>query len=420
MQCRFLTGDTGAMKRTLSDLAVLGGAPAFETPLHVGRPSVGNRRRFLKLINELLERRWLTNNGPYVQELERRVEQLLGIEHCVMMSSGTVALEIAIRAAGLSGEVIVPSFTFIATPHALRWSGVIPVFCDVDRETHNLDPGRAEEAITERTTGLLAVHLWGRPCEIEALEAIAKRHQLKLLFDAGHAFGCAYQGRMIGNFGDAEVFSFHATKVFHTFEGGAIVTHDAQLAHRARLMRNFGFAGYDTVVALGINGKLSEPAAAMGLINLEGLKSSIAMRARSYRWYREGLQGLHGVTLLPYDETEPCTYPYVVLEIEEAQAGITRDELLHVLRGEQILARRYFYPGCHRMEPYCTEDPRAGERLPVTESLAARVLQLPTGTGVSHDAIQIIGRIIRMAVERGPELHRRLQRLPVSTRRFRC
>ena len=181
------------------------------------------------------------------------------------MCNATVALEIAIRAMGMSGEVIVPSFTFVATAHALQWQEITPVFCDIDPRTHNLDPNRIEEMITPRTTGIIGVHVWGRPCAVDALAEIAQRRHLKLLFDAAHAFGCSYQGQMIGNFGDAEVFSFHATKFFNTFEGGAVVTNDDELAAKMRLMKNFGFHGYDNVIYVGTNGKMSEVSAAMGL-----------------------------------------------------------------------------------------------------------------------------------------------------------
>ena len=200
------------MKKKLDGLAIFGGVPAFREKLHVGRPNIGDRGRLLERINDLLDRRWLTNDGPFVQELERRISEVLAVKHCIAMSNGTVAMEIAIRALGLTGEVIVPSFTFVATAHALQWQEITPVFCDVEPQTFNIDPNLVKELITPRTTGITGVHLWGRPCDAEALTAVACSHNLKLLFDAAHAFGCSYKGRMIGNFGDAEVFSFHATK----------------------------------------------------------------------------------------------------------------------------------------------------------------------------------------------------------------
>ena len=391
-------------KQCISDLALFGGEVAFTNPLHVGRPNIGDRRALLSRINDLLDRRWLTNNGPLVQEFEQRIADLLGIKHCVAMCNATVALEIAIRALGLRGEVIVPSFTFIATAHALQWQQITPVFCDVDPRTHNLDPARVEAIITPRTTGIIGVHVWGRPCAIEALSEIAQRRGLKLMFDAAHAFGNSHRGRMIGNFGEAEVFSFHATKFFNTFEGGAVVTNDDDLAATMRLVKNFGFAGYDTVIYVGTNGKMSEISAAMGLTGLESLGEFIACNRQNYAAYRTGLQGIPGLHLIVYDETEARNYQYIVVEVDQSTAGISRDDLVRVLHAENVLARRYFYPGCHEMEPYRSHFPHAGSLLPETNRLTQRVMSLPTGTAVGPEEIETVCAIIRLAVENSGEL----------------
>lgn len=400
----------------MKDLAVMGGTPAFEQILHVGRPNIGDASRLLERIGATLDRGWLTNNGPNVQQFERELSKLLGVEHCVATCNATVALEITIKAAGLTGEVIVPSWTFVATAHALQWQEITPVFCDVDPVTHNLDPRRVEEMLTPRTTGIVGVHLWGRPCDVDALERIARRHDIKLLFDAAHAFGCSHEGRMIGGFGDAEVFSFHATKFFNTFEGGAITTNDAELAARLRLMKNFGFEGYDNVSHVGTNGKMNEISAAMGLTSLESLDEFIDVNRRNYGRYREELRGIPGVDLLPYDETEACNYQYVVLEIDAPVAGLSRDELVRVLWEENVHARRYFYPGCHRMEPYSSRYPRVGSMLPVTETLAETAMSLPTGTAVGGDQISTICSIIRTAISRSSTIRRRLSEMtPLTT-----
>lgn len=386
------------MKTVLADLAILGGAPAFAEPLHVGRPNVGDRGRFLARVGEMLDRRWLTNDGPLLKEFEERVAGLLDVRHCAAICNGTIALELTIRALGLAGEVIVPSFTFVATAHALEWHGIRPVFADIDPRTHTLDPSAVERAITPRTSAILGVHLWGRPCAVDALTAIAKAHRLRLVFDAAHAFACSHRGRMLGGFGDAEILSFHATKFFNTLEGGAVVTNDDDLAGRLRLMRNFGFAGYDTVVMSGTNGKMNEACAAMGLTNLEHLDEFIAHNARNHAYYRGALDGLPGITVVPYDERERCNYQYVVLEIDAGRAELSRDDLLEVLWAERVLARRYFFPGVHRMEPYRTRDPDAAARLPQTERLASRVLSLPTGTAIGRAEIETIAAIMRLAV----------------------
>jgi dTDP-4-amino-4,6-dideoxygalactose transaminase len=399
------------VKRTFEDLAVFGGPCAFPQRLHVGRPNVGDRERLRQRFDDILDRRWLSNDGRYVAEFERRVAELTGVRHCIAMASGTTALEIAIRACDLSGEVIVPSFTFIATAHALEWQGITPVFCDIDETTFNIDPDRIETLVGPRTTGILAVHLWGRPAPVAALTEIARRRGLRLLFDAAHALGCSLRGRMVGGFGDAEVFSFHATKFVNSFEGGALVTNDDALAARVRQMKNFGFVDYDDVRSAGTNGKMSEIQAAMGLTSLESLDAFVEVNRRNYHAYRRQLRNLPGIRLLPYDKTDRCNYQYVVLEVDATAAGLTRDELVRVLLTEGVLARRYFYPGCHRMEPYRSREPEASLRLPVTGRVAARVLVLPTGSAVDEETIAGVAGLLRFALDHAPAVRSRVGRL---------
>lgn len=384
------------------DLAIFGKSPAFAEKLHVGRPNIGNRDRLLRRISDMLDRNWLTNDGPYVQDFEKRLAQFLGVRNCVAMCNATITLEIAIRALGLTGEVIVPSFTFIATAHALQWQEITPIFCDIDRKTHNIDPPQVERMITPRTSGIIGVHTWGRPCDIDALEAIARRRNLQLLFDAAHAFGCSYKGKLIGGFGRCEVLSFHATKFFNTFEGGAVLTNDDTLAGKMRLMRNFGFSGYDNVIYIGTNGKMTEVCAAMGLTSLESVDEFIAINRRNHHAYRSGLAEIPGITFTAYDERERTNYQYIVLEVDETAAGLTRDELVSVLNAENVLARKYFYPGCHRMEPYRSYFPHAAPVLPETEELCRQVMVLPNGTTVNEDTISRICQIIAVAVSNAP------------------
>jgi len=398
------------MRSSIQDLAIFGASPAFIEKLHVGRPNIGNRRKLLERFNDILDRKWLTNAGKYVQELERCVAEMVGVRHCITICNGTVALEIATRAAGLTGEVIMPSMTFIATAHALQWQQITPVFCDIDPKTYNLDPDRVEEMITPRTTGILGVHLFGRPCNVGALKDIARRRNLKLLFDAAHAFGCSHKGRMIGSFGDAETLSFHATKVLNTFEGGAIVTNDDELAAKIRLMKNFGFAGYDNVIYIGTNGKMSEVSAAMGLTGLESLQEFIDANRCNYKQYEHALQGITGVQLMTYDETERCNYQYIVLEVDEQTIGISRDQLVQILHAENVLARRYFYPGCHNMEPYRSYFPHARLVLPETERLVGRLLCLPNGTSVSDQNVKKVCNIITLVSRYAQEIQKHLVR----------
>ena len=393
-------------------LAPFGGRPAFDEPLHVGRPNIGDRRAFESRVSDILDRRWLTNSGRYAQEFEQRVAEIVGTKHCIATCNGTVALEIAIRALGLTGEVIIPSFTFIATAHALQWQEIQPVFCDIDPNTHNIDPACVEALITPRTTGMLGVHLWGRPCDTESLQVIADRYNLKLLFDAAHALGCSHRGQFIGTFGDAEVLSFHATKFVNSSEGGAVVTNNDSLAEKMRLMTNFGFAGMDHVIHVGMNGKMPEVCAAMGLTSLESMHEFINVNRANYDVYRDEFAALPGITLMEYDSAEQCNYQYIVVDVEEDETGLSRDELVQVLHAENVRARRYFWPGCHRMEPYRSLYPNSHLWLPNTEFIASRVIVLPTGSAVTHDHIRTICSILRAALAEAHRVRQALNRLP--------
>ena len=396
------------LKKAVGDLAIFGGTPAFTKALHVGQPNIGDREQFSKRVDDILDRRWLTNGGSHVNEFEQRIADATNVAHCIAMCNATVALEIAIRALGLAGEVIVPSFTFVATAHVLQWQEITPVFCDIDSQTHCLDPAQVEELITDNTTGIIGVHLWGRPCDIDRLTEIASRRQLKLLFDSAHAFGSSYKGRMIGGFGDAEVFSFHATKFLNSLEGGAVVTNNAELAAKIRLMRNFGFTGYDQTESIGVNGKLNEVSAAMGLTNLDSMNDFIAINQRHHEHYRDELAGVEGVNFIRYDDNDRSNYQYVVLEMDSLKTGVTRDQLLEILHAENVLARRYFYPGCHRMEPYRTLYPQLS--LPQTDHVAARVLTLPTGQAVTPEMIDGVCAIIRTVIANATEVRALLEK----------
>ena len=383
-------------KHDLNSLAIYGGTPTFKEKLHVGRPNIGNREVLLSRINDLLDRGWLTNNGPFVQEFEQRIAEIVGVKNCVVVCNGTVGLAITARALELTGEVIVPSMTFVATAHALKWQGITPVFCDIAPGSCNLDPQCVQKMITPDTTGIIGVHLWGHPCEIEALTEVAQRHNLKLIFDAAHAFGCSYNSQMIGNFGEAEVFSFHATKFLNSLEGGAIVTNNDELATKLRSMRNFGFVEQDHVGYIGTNGKMNEMSAAMGLTSMASMDEFINVNYRNYKQYQNELAGIQGVNLITFNELEKCNYQYVVLEIDKTVAGISRGELLNILVAENILARPYFSPGCHKMEPYQSDPLYAKSPLPETERFVKRTMGLPTGTAIGVEEISQICQIIRM------------------------
>ena len=345
--------------------------------LHVGAPNIGDRELFDRLVDGIFERRWFTNGGEVEKEFEAKLCDFLGVKHCIPVCNATIGLQLACHALELTGEVIVPAFTFVATPHAVRWEGLNPVFADIDRATHTICPKSVESLISDQTSAILGVHVWGQHCDTAALDAIASKHGLKLMYDAAHAFACGQDGTMIGNFGQCEVFSFHATKFFNTFEGGAIATNDDELAAKIRLMKNFGFSGPDSVIHLGTNAKMSEISAAMGLSVFAKLDEILAHNKKNYQQYKERLSGINGIRMFSYDQLSHANCQYIVLEIDDQQFGMSRDQLHQQLQTANIRARRYFYPGCHEMEPYRSHSRIAPKQLSKTESLCKKVLCLP-------------------------------------------
>ncbi|WP_158883412.1 aminotransferase class I/II-fold pyridoxal phosphate-dependent enzyme [Amycolatopsis anabasis] len=374
---------------------------SFDRPLHVGRPNLGDQDRLFQRLRGALDRLWLSNDGPLVREFEARIAAITETRHCIATCNATSGLQIAAKASGIStgDEVIVPSFTWVATAHALDWVGITPVFCDVDEESGCADPKHVERLITPRTRGILGVHVFGYPCDADSLSKLAQQHEIPLLFDAAHAFGCTRQGKPIGGFGNAEVFSFHATKYVNSFEGGAIMTNDDDLAERARAMRNMGLSAEHEVAFCGTVARLNEGAAAMGLTSLERMDRFIEVNKRNHELYREALAGVPGVTVRPQAVGERANHQYLVIEVDAAEAGVHRDAIHSTLYAHNVLSRRYFYPGCHQIAPY-RADPGRHTPLPLprTEALTERVLALPTGTAIGPDEIAGIARIIRRTV----------------------
>ena len=404
------TAPKGIRRGELVDLAIFGPASAFSRERCVGEPNIGDVEAFVARVRGALASHRLTNGGPLVSELETRFTQMTGVEHAVAVCNATVGIQLVARALEMAGEIIVPSFTFVGTAHALQWVGATPVFSDVDPITHTLDPDAVKRALNPRTQGILGVHLWGQPCDIEALKETADAAGIPLIFDAAHALGCARGGVPVGGFGDAEIFSLHATKVAGAGEGGVITTGNADLADRLRQMRNFGFVGYDAVAGLGTNGKMSELSAALALTSLDALDVFIETNRRHYESYTAALDGLAGISFHRIGDGDRQNYHYVVIEIDEATTEISRDDVMRVLHAENILARRYFYPGCHRLPPY-------NERswnLPVTESLCDRVLVLPTGMAVGDEDVATICSVVGVAVTNGRELSAAMKELPAS------
>jgi len=355
--------------------------------LHVGKPNLLDMYGFLKLAKKIWNSGRLTNDGPVVQEFERTVANILKVKHAVAVTNATTGLQVAAKAMFLSGEVIVPSFTFVGTVGALAWIGLTPVFCDIDPHSLNMDWRKVEDLITEQTTAILGVHLFGRPCVPERLENLAYQHHLRLIFDAAHAFGVTYGGRNIGTFGDCEVFSFHATKFVHSFEGGVITTNNDRVATALRLRRNYGFVRETVTAVAGTNAKMSEIHAAMGLISLKSMNWIRTVNRARYEQYYAELQDVAGISFRETSlQDNGGNYQYIVLDVSQG-----RDALYDKLQSEGVMARRYFHPGCHRLLPWAEER----ISLPVTEKMSDRLLCLPTGLNVLPRDVERICNIIR-------------------------
>ena len=396
------------MKSSPFQLAAFGGAPAFSKPLHVGQPVLINQEAMLADIESVMRSGQLTNNGPRLQEFESAIAKVCRTKHAIATCNATIALQIAARALQLSGEVIVPAFTFIATAHALEWIGIDPVFADVDPETHTLDLKSTEACITSRTSGIIPVHLWGHVSRTRELQEFCRERKLRLLYDSSHAFGCQQHGTPVGNFGDAEVFSFHATKFVHAFEGGAIVTNDDSVADRCRRLRAFGISGLTEISDVGTNGKMHELSAVAGLHSIATMSGRIAANRANRMVYACHCQSLSGLSLLSIPEGNESNGQYLVLTVDEQQFGLNRDQIVSLLRAEGVFARSYFSPGCHQAEPYRSAAPGRHVRVPldVTETLARTVLQLPTGPAVAPADAHKVGLLLRLLHQHAAEIRR--------------
>lgn len=344
-------------------------------------PSVDEYNDYVKGI---WQRQWLTNNGPLVNELELKLKEYLQVPHLLFLSNGTIALQIAIKALKLSGEIITTPFTYIATTSSIVWEGCTPVFVDINSRTLNIDASKIEAAITEKTTAIIATHVYGNPCDIEAIQAIANKHNLKVIYDAAHCFGTLYKGKSVFNYGDISTTSFHATKLFHTIEGGAVFTQDAELLKRMASMRNFGYNGPEDFDEVGINGKNSEFHAAMGLCNLKHIEKILQSRKSQSERYTKWLTNKHiqTVSITPNTHFNSAYYP-VIFQNETVML-----EVIKQLEANWIRPRRYFYPSLNTMNLY------KGETLPVSEDVSKRILCLPLYYDLSGEEIDFICRLI--------------------------
>jgi dTDP-4-amino-4,6-dideoxygalactose transaminase len=366
----------------------------FREPIYITRPLLPPLEAVTARLRQVWDSRWLTNNGAQHGRLEAALREYLGVPHLALFDNGTTALMAAVRALDLDGEVITTPFTFPATPHVLAWSGITPVFADVDPVRLTLDPRRVEEAITPRTTGILGVHVYGLPCDVDGLQQVADRHGLKLAYDGAHAFGTTVRGAGIATFGDMTMFSFHATKLFHTAEGGALACGDQARRAKIDLLKNFGIVGPETVSCVGINGKMNEVQAAIGLAVLDCLQDEIASRKALLGLYRRLLGSVVGITMVPEVPGVVSNHQYCAIQIDEHRFGCSRDVVHRELEKYNVISRKYFFPLCSDYPCYRDLPSADPVRLPVARQAAQRVLCLPLYGTLEPAAVETICEIV--------------------------
>ena len=365
-------------------------------PVFVTQPYLPPLSEFIPYLEQIWDNKWLTNNGPFHQQLEQSLCEYLGVEHLALFTNGTIALVTALQALRITGEVITSPFSFVATTHSLLWNGLTPVFVDIDPHSCNLDPDKIEQAITPRTTAIMPVCCYGTPCDVERIQQIADTYGLKVIYDAAHAFGVQYKGESLLKHGDLSVLSFHATKVYNTFEGGAIVCPDAKTKQRIDYLKNFGFADEVTVMAPGINGKMSEINAAFGLLQLKHVDAAIARRGEIDALYRQGLSDVKGISCIAEPADTVRTFSYFPILVG-SDYPLSRDALYQKLKEHNIFARRYFYPLISDMPMYRGLPSASQANLPVAERLSQQVLCLPIFPDLASDEVHRISEIIRTA-----------------------
>ena len=367
-----------------------------EKIITVTQPCLPPLEEFIPYLQQIWDNKWLTNNGPLHQQLEQELATYLGVKFISLFSNGTLALITALQALNITGEVITTPFSFVATTHSLWWNKITPVFVDIEPEYLNLDPTKIEAAITPKTTAIMPVHVYGNPCKMEKIQRIADKHGLKVIYDAAHAFGVKLHGVSVLNSGDLSILSFHATKVFSTIEGGAIICHTEEMKHHIDNLKNFGFRGETVVEEPGINAKLNEVQAAFGLLQLKYIDGFIGKRKKITELYFSLLKDIKGIRFLPCMEDITHSYSYFPILIDEFEYGMNRDALYEKLKENNIFARRYFYPLISHFEPYRELNSANDENLPVASKAALQVLCLPIYVELSLQDVEKIVNIIRL------------------------
>jgi dTDP-4-amino-4,6-dideoxygalactose transaminase len=359
-------------------------------PIYVTQPSLPPLEEFVKELEKIWDSKYITNQGSYHKQLEKELAKYLGVKYISLFSNGTLALLIALKALNIKGEVITTPFSFVATTHSLWWNNIKPVFVDIEANHLNLDASLIEKAITSKTTAIMPVHVYGNPCDVKELERISKKHNLKIIYDAAHAFNVKINNNSVLNYGDLSVLSFHATKVFNTIEGGAIVSHTKEMKEKVDMLKNFGITSETTVEEVGINAKMNELQAAYGLLQLDYVDEYIEGRRKVVERYREGLKDIEGITYLEEVEGVKHNYAYFPILINKEKYGISRDEVYDRFKQENIHGRRYFYPLISKFDPYKKLKSSKGENLPVAEEKAEEVLCLPLYDGLEEENIDKI------------------------------
>ena len=355
----------------------------------VTSPLLPDLQEFNHYLQQIWESKWLTNNGSFHQQLEKALTEYLGVEYLSLFTNGTLPLITALQALGLTkGEVITTPYSFVATSHSIWWNQLIPVFVDIEEETCGMDPSKIEAAITENTVAIMPVHCYGKPCKTEQIDAIAKKHGLKVIYDAAHAFGVNVNGQSILNAGDISTLSFNATKVYNTIEGGALVCHSAEMKHQIDNLKNFGFRGEVTVEAPGINGKMDEVRAAYGLLNLQQVDAAIEARKKAADAYRAALKDVKGIRFFDDMEGVRHNYSYFPIFVDAEQYGRTRDELYEKMKAANVYGRRYFYPLITAFDPYKNYPSASPEKLPVATKIADQVICLPMHHALSEEDVK--------------------------------
>ncbi len=362
----------------------------------VTSPLLPNLDDFHEMLKEIWKSKWITNNGDFHKQLETELASYLKVSFLSLFTNGTLPLITALQAMRISGEVITTPYSFVATTHALWWNGITPVFVDIDPHSCNIDPDKIEAAITSRTSAIMPVHCYGRPCDTSAIQDIADKYGLKVIYDAAHAFGVEVEGSSILNEGDMSTLSFHATKVYNTIEGGALICHDAKTKQRIDYLKNFGFAGETTVVAPGINSKMDEIRAAYGLLNLRQVDSAIEARHKVAIKYREAFKDVSGITFFDDIEGVRHNYSYFPIFVDEEKYGMSRDDLYVKMRDANVYGRRYFYPLISTFSTYRGLHSSNPDNLPVATRIANQVICLPMHHALSDEDIQ---RIIELIVK---------------------